>query len=123
MTKMNFPKQFSQIVVDNFVYTPDKNGQIEVENSDHIPEIAALGGTVPDAVIHQAAVEAAIAASSPEDQAALANSVDGTEVPTEDMTRPNMIEWLRKNGIAISTASSKSEAWTAIQSFLEQGDG
>jgi len=123
MTKMNFPKEFSQIVVDNFVYTPDKNGQIEVENSDHIPEIAALGGTVPDAVIHQAAVEAAIAASSPEDQAALANSVDGTEVPTEDMTRPNMIEWLRKNGIAISTASSKSEAWTAIQSFLEQGDG
>jgi len=123
MTKMNFPKQFSQIVVDNFVYTPDKNGQIEVENSDHMPEIAALGGTVPDAVIHQAAVEAAIAASSPEDQAALANSVDGTEVPTEDMTRPNMIEWLRKNGIAISTASSKSEAWTAIQSFLEQGDG
>lgn len=123
MTKMNFPKQFSQIVVDNFVYTPDKNGQIKVENSDHIAEIAALGGTVPDAVIHQAAVEAAIAASSPEDQAALANSVDGTEVPTEDMTRPNMIEWLRKNGIAISTASSKSEAWTAIQSFLEQGDG
>lgn len=123
MTKVNFPEQFSQIVVDNFVYVPDKNGQIEVKNADHIPEITRLGGTVPDSVIHQAAVEAAISASSPEDQAALANSIDGTEVPTEDMTRPNMIEWLRNNGVAISTASSKSDAWTAIQSFLEQGDG
>lgn len=123
MTKMNFPEEFSQIVVDNFVYVPDKNGQIEVENLDHIPAIVRLGGVVPSAVIHQAAVEAAIATSSPEDQAALASGVEATEIPTEEMTRPNMIEWLRKNGVAISTASSKSEAWTAIQSFIEQGDG
>lgn len=123
MTKMNFPKQFSQIVVDGVVYVPDKNGQIEVENSDHISEITVLGGDVPTAVIHQAAVEAAIAAFSPADQVVSTDSVDGTEVPTEDMTRPNMIEWLRKNGVAISTASSKGDAWTAIQSFLEQGDG
>lgn len=123
MTTMTFPERFTQIVVDGVIYAPDKNGNIKVENSDHIPAITRLGGAVSAETIHRAAVEAAIAASSPEDQADLVKAIDGTEVPTEDMTRPNMIEWLRKNGIAISTASSKGDAWTAIQSFLEQGNG
>lgn len=62
MTKMNFPKQFSQIVVDGVVYVPDKNGQIEVENLDHISEVAAFGGTVATAAVVKAKVAPQISA-------------------------------------------------------------
>ena len=48
--------------------------------------------------------------------------IDGSETPTESMTRPKMIEWLRENGVGVNANISKADAWKAIQTVLEKGN-
>lgn len=153
MTIMTFPTRFTHLVVDGVTYKPDADNMIVVENSDHIPVIKRLGGTVPSAKITRVEVapppskpkakkaakpeaERTVEAEAPVESEAEAPvdgepeapveepsatlEVTGSEIPTEDMTRPKMIEWLRENGAAVNTGISKTEAWKAIQAILSE---
>ena len=140
--KMNAPANFGSFSVGEHVYIVNEGGQIEVEDLNHVPELLQLGATHTDvpaspsyddllrhyneALNRIADLEQQVAALSEGEEGTLESpeggSVPGHPAPTglalDDMSRDDMVNWLRSRGVAVSPSLSKANAKDAIEAFL-----
>lgn len=130
--KFTAPANISHFEMDNVDYKRDENGHFEIRHPEHV-KAAIRHGAVPvvagDVAVPQtaeerdgeiAALEARLASlrgAAPVTPAAPA-ATDTPANPADSATRDEMVEWLAKNGVTISPASSKDAARKAVEDFL-----
>lgn len=143
--KFSAPASISHFEMDNVDYRRDENGHFEIRHPEHV-KAALRHGAVPvvaeDVAAPQtaeerdgeiAALEARLAAlrgaatdtpAHPADASGdTSGATEGTgddvgSIDPETATRDEMVEWLAKNGVTISPASSKDNARKAVEDFL-----
>lgn len=142
ITTLSFPTRFTKIVLDGHIYEPDADGNTTTSIAAHVPALVRFGAEDLSKRITRAAqapaqptvkapkvetpVKAAPVASAPQNDVPAASvdeplldlvtiQINGSETPSMDMTKAQMIEWLREHGVAIPSTVTKAACWAAIE--------
>lgn len=140
---LNFPTKYTQIVVEGNTYTPDKDGNIKVENNMHLDALKRLGCFDPLSVRElavvsarptahrKAAQKAEKAAQKAQEQIAdasvgeslAASSQVSESVPDDSWKRNDIVAWLAERGVVVHPTITKVAAMAIVKDNLEENKG